>query len=122
VTGRKYYASGDLVRRDPDGRLEVLHENLSSNMWWIEPGKWLEVLQEGGVVIYDFATGSTHYARFSDHAPSPGELGWGGVQDLVPISPNGEWAAYAGTNSDAVGVTPDGTPDRGREVLIIRVK
>ncbi|HKP51438.1 MAG TPA: hypothetical protein VJ183_02180 [Chloroflexia bacterium] len=122
VTGRKYYASGDVVRRHHDGRLEVLHENLTSNMWWLEPGKWLEVIQEGAVTLHDFATSSARYARFYDHEPSLGELGWGGVQDLVPISPGGEWAAYASTDSDAVVITPDGIPDRGREMLIVRVK
>lgn len=122
VTGRGYYASGDLVQRHPDGSVEVLHENLTSNMWWVEQGKWLEVLQEGAVTIHDFATGTARYARFSDHAPSPGELGWSGVQDLVPVSPDGMWAAYAGTNSDAVVVSPDGKPDRGRAMLIVRIK
>lgn len=122
VTGGKYYASGDLVRRHPAGRLEALHENLTSNMWWVEPGKWLEVLQEGAVTVHDFATGSARHARFFDGAPSPGELGWGGVQNLVPISPDGEWAAYAGSNSDAIGGTPGDTPDRSREMLIVRIK
>ncbi|MBF6614802.1 MAG: hypothetical protein IVW55_16960 [Chloroflexi bacterium] len=122
VTGRSYYSSGDLVRRHPDGRLEVLHENLISNMWWMEPGKWLEVLQEGGVAIHDFATGNTGYARFSGESPSPDQLGWGGVQNLVPVSPDGKWAAYAGTNSDMGVIGPGGKPDRGQEVQIVRVK
>jgi hypothetical protein len=121
VTGRTYYASGDLVQRHPDGTLQVLHEYLTSNMWWVEPGKWLEVLQEGDLTVYDFAGGGTRHARFSDHAPSPGELGWGGVQDLVPVSPNGEWAAYSGSN-EMSGIAPGGTPHLGVEVLIVRAK
>lgn len=129
VTGRKYYASGDLVRRMPDGALQVLHDNVSFNTWWVEPGKWLAALADGGVTVHDFATGSTRRALFPGKSPSPDELGGITVQNLVPVSPDGAWAAYAALSSDVPDPTlyglptPIGTqPDQGPGVLIVPVK
>jgi hypothetical protein len=123
ANGRKYFAAGDVVRRRPDGRLEVLHTDLSHNMLWLEEGKWLEVLGgEGEVLVFDLGTGTERKARFGSLSPNPGELGWASVRDLVSISPDGKWAAYAGSNSDAVIMSPNGASDRGREVLIVPLK
>jgi Tol biopolymer transport system component len=50
------------------------------------------------------------------------QLGWTNVSTLTPLSPDGRWIAYAGSQSDAIGVDRDGHPDRGRTVHIVRVK
>jgi|GEM_PF-4859735 len=122
VTGKNYFASGDIVRRHPDGKLEVLHEYLSPNMWHLQQGKWLEVLGKGEVYVHDFATGQTRHARFRADSPSPGELDWSGTAGLVPLSPDGTWAAYAGASDDLMSGPPRPMPDRGPAIQIVRVK
>jgi hypothetical protein len=122
VTGKNYFASGDIVRRHPDGRVEVLHEYLSPNMWHLAQGKWLEVLGQGEVYVHDFATGQTLHARFRADSPSLGELDWPGIAGLVPVSSDGTWAAYAGTSDDLMSGPPRIMPDRGPAIQIVRVK
>lgn len=122
VTGQKYYKTGDIVRRHPDGKLELLYEYLSPNMWALEPGKWLQVLGDGVVYVHDFDTGKIRQARFRQDAPSPGELDWAGLVGMVPLSPDGQWSAYAGKSDELMASPPPIMPDRGPEMQIVRVK
>ena len=50
------------------------------------------------------------------------ELEYSTLGMLVPLSPDGRWAAYTKTFNYSGGLGPDGRPDYGRTVHIVRVK
>jgi hypothetical protein len=118
VSGRGYEGNAEIIRRSDDGTQQVLHKG--GMMEWVGAQGKLEILERDQLVLWDIATGEAHLAAFPLDELDSGQLGFGKVDRLVPVSPNGRWAAYAGSNSDAVPVNADGTPtDRGRRVRIV---
>jgi hypothetical protein len=122
VQGEKSAGTGDIIRRHPDGKFEVLYTYRGWQAWTIDRDGYLEMLTGNSVTVTDLNTGDTRKATFSQVDPGQFDTGWGSIVTLVPMSPGAKWAAFAGSNSDAVIVSPDGTPDRGRTVYIVPVK
>jgi hypothetical protein len=112
----------ELTRRLPDGRLEVIRPNSVPLDWHVDRQGRLETLKDGGIAITDLTTGRSSQVNFPGVQISSSEIAWPAINGLVPISPDGRWVAYAGSQSDAVVIGPDGRPDRGRTVHITRVK
>ncbi len=124
--GSVYYAGHNigceyceqLLRSYPRGRWEVVLDKNHFVKWAVSAGR-LQTLFDGGLRVQDLNSGDLDMVRFPRAHLTSAEMGWTGVEDLVPLSPDGRWAAYAGSNSDAVMVAPDGRAwDRGRFVLI----
>jgi hypothetical protein len=114
-----------LIGRHPDGTVEVVHPNGEAISWQVDGQGRLEEMKDGGILLTDLVTGQSHQVNFPGETIDTSKLGMAllGVGSLVPISPDGNWAAYAGSQSDAVMVGPDGRDtDRGRTVYIVRVK
>ncbi len=71
-------------------------------------------LRDGDVQVVDLSINQSYHVNFPNEYIDTGKLGWVGISQLVPLSPDGHWAAYAGSQSSMVLVDPDGRPDRGR--------
>ncbi|HYO48973.1 MAG TPA: hypothetical protein VEW94_03895, partial [Chloroflexia bacterium] len=109
-----------LMRRYPDGKLEIVHEYNALIDWTIdEQGRYVR-LKDGGIAFTDLRTGQSHQVNFPGVQINVGDVGWDGLSRLVPISPDGRWAAYAGISQYAPG--PDERSNRGKTVHIVRVK
>jgi hypothetical protein len=112
-----------LMRLHTNGTTEVIRANGTPMGWQVDEQGRLETIKDGGVMLTDLATGQSHQVNFPGEHITSGEMGWSNVGTLVPISPDGTWAAYAGSQSDAIPVGPDGRPtDRGKTIRIVRVK
>jgi hypothetical protein len=111
-----------LMRLYPDSRTEVVRANTTFTEWTLDGYGHLEAFKDGGIDVTDLSTGESHRAEFPGLNITSNELGWTSVSDLVPISPGAEWATYAGTQSDVGGLAPDGRPDRGTTIYIVRTK
>jgi hypothetical protein len=62
-------------------------------------------------------SGAERHARFPDADPDEFGLSWNTIDDLVPLSPDGNWAAFEGTLSDVID-----TDNLREDILIARVK
>jgi hypothetical protein len=80
------------------------------------------VLRDGGVAVTDLATGQSSQVNFPGVNITSEEVKWSMLNTLVPISPDGLWAAYTKTYNYSGPPAPDGRPDFGRTVHIVRVK
>jgi hypothetical protein len=109
-----------LMRRYPDGRLEIVHEYNALVDWAVDEQGRYERLKDGGVAFTDLQTGQSHQVNFPGVQISIGDVGGYRLFGLVPISPDGRWAAYAGSNRNIPG--PDGRADRSKTIHIARVK
>ncbi|HYP40022.1 MAG TPA: hypothetical protein VEX13_06640 [Chloroflexia bacterium] len=108
-----------LMRRYPDGKLEIVHEYNAPVDWIVDKQGRYRRIKDGGVAFTDLQTGQSHQVNFPGAQIRLGDVGWGRLSGLVPISPDGLWAAYAGSDSHAP--SPDGRSNRGRTVHIVRV-
>ncbi|HKP51083.1 MAG TPA: hypothetical protein VJ183_00375 [Chloroflexia bacterium] len=119
--GEKSVAAGDIIRLYPDGNRQVVQGYIGHAHWALDKDGRLEILKEQSVGVRDLTTGAIQVTIFPNGA-GEFDTGWSTVDHLVPLSPDGRWAAFAGSNSDLLIVSPDGTPDRGRAVYIVPVK
>ena len=113
-----------LIGRHP-GTVDMVHANTEAIDWQVDGQGRLEEMKDGGILLTDLVTGQSHQVNFPGETIDNSKLGMAlpSIGSLVPISPDGNWAAYAGSQSDAVMVGPDGRDtDRGRTVYIVRVK
>lgn len=122
IIGMDCQNCSQLTRRRPDGAIEAVHPNGISVEWRVDEWGHLEVLKDGGVTITDLSSGQSHHVNFPGQQVGSDQIGWSTVSRLIPVSPDGRWAAYAGSQSDAITVGPDGRSDRGRTVYVVRVK
>jgi hypothetical protein len=122
INGMDCQNCAQLMHLWPDGRQEVVHTNSVPFDWYVDERGRLEMLKDGGVLFMDFATGQSHQVNFPGVQISTSDMSWTPVGGLVPISPDSQWAAYAGSQSDIVITGPDGRPDRGRTVYIAKIK
>jgi hypothetical protein len=107
--------------RQPDGTIEMLYDT-STMYFYIDQSGRIEILQNSGIDIVDTASGKIKKAAFPQISGTQDQIGWSSVNKLIPISPDGKWAAYAGSNSDAPSVLPDGKPDRGLVINIVQTR
>jgi hypothetical protein len=123
VIGQDCQNCVQLIGRHPDGSSEVILANSLPTYWLVDEHGHLEQIKDGGISLTDLSTGQSHQINFPGEQITGGEIGWSTLSNLVPISTDGTWAAYAGSQSDLVIMGPDGRPtDRGRTVRIVRVK
>jgi hypothetical protein len=122
LLGEKSVSAGDIIRRHPDGKLEILYTYTGWQAWTVNRDGYLEMLRGNSVMVTNLNTGDTQEAVFSQADPGQFDTGWGSITTLVPMSPGAKWAAFAGSNSDLIMASPDGTPDRSRTVYIVPVK
>lgn len=85
---------GNIWRLYSDGSVETLERGFPNNK-----GR-AETLNGNGVIVRDLNTGEARTAVFSSRKPDEFDRGWGGVDTLVPLSPDGQWAAFEGSHSD----------------------
>ena len=122
MNGKECQNCSQLVRGYPDGRQEAMYQNAVSREWQVDKYERLEVLKDGGVAVTDLTTGQFRQVNFPGVIITADELEYSTLGMLVPLSPDGRWAAYTKTFNYSGGLGPDGRPDYGRTVHIVRVK
>jgi hypothetical protein len=111
-----------LMRRYPDTRTEIIHPNSQPNDWYVDPYGHLLALNNGGVAVTDLASGHSSQVDFPGVTITRDTLAGYMLSVLVALAPDGRWAAYTKHYEYMAPTAPDGRPDYGRTVHIVRVK
>jgi hypothetical protein len=106
-----------LMRHTADGKTEIVHVNSVPYDWQLDGHGHLEQIKDGGVLVTDLATGQSHQVTFPGVQIDGNQMSWSNIGALVPISPDGNWAAYAGSQSDLPLIG-----DRGKTIRVVRIK
>jgi hypothetical protein len=110
---------GKVWQIDPDGVTSSLPETERTTDWVVDNHGLMETLnrRDAGAIVRNLNTGVVKYARFLHASPNEFGLSWNTIEDLIPLSPDGTWAAFAGSLSDVID-----EETLRKDILVVEVK